>query len=69
MLSSKTYKMLKNILLTLTIMLSSISFAKSDLSTDNVITAINCGGDSFTDSKGVFYEKVFFSFLKILILG
>ena len=35
-----------------------ISFANADLSPDNVILAINCGGDSFTDSKGVAWEKV-----------
>jgi len=36
----------------------SIIQIKTELSTDNVIIAINCGGESFTDSRGVFYEKV-----------
>lgn len=31
---------------------------KCDLSADNVIVAINCGGDSYKDSKGILYEKV-----------
>jgi hypothetical protein len=35
-----------------------ISQIISGLSVDNVIMAINCGGESFTDSKGVYYEKV-----------
>ena len=59
MLSNKLSTMLKYSLLSLTLVLL-ISQTKSDLSPDNVIMAINCGGDSFTDSKGVFYEKVFF---------
>lgn len=58
MLSSKTSKMLKHSLLSLILILS-VTQIKSDLSPDNVIIGINCGGDSFTDSKGVFYEKVF----------
>lgn len=58
MLLTNPLKMLKLTIFTLTIMLS-ISQIKSDLSADNVVIAINCGGDSFSDSKGVFYEKVF----------
>ncbi len=58
MLSSKTSKLLKCTLLCLTLAVL-IPKTKSDLSTDNVIIAINCGGESFTDSKGIFYEKVF----------
>ncbi len=30
-----------------------------ELSPDNVILAINCGGESFKDSRGIIYEKVF----------
>jgi hypothetical protein len=29
-----------------------------DLNPDNVVVAINCGGETFQDSKGVIYEKV-----------
>lgn len=38
--------------------ITQISLIKSQLSPDNVVFAINCGGDSMSDSKGVFYEKV-----------
>jgi hypothetical protein len=31
---------------------------KCDLNPDNVIAAINCGGEAYKDSKGVIYEKV-----------
>ena len=47
-----------NFLVLLSIFLISINQIKSDISPDNVIFAINCGGDSISDSKGVFYEKV-----------
>jgi hypothetical protein len=37
---------------------------KCDLSADNVVVAINCGGDSYKDNKGIIYEKVNFYFFK-----
>jgi hypothetical protein len=30
----------------------------SKLSKDKVLIAINCGSNSFTDSKGIIYQKV-----------
>ncbi len=33
-----------------------------ELNPDNVIVAINCGGESFKDSRGLIYEKVKFKF-------
>ncbi len=32
---------------------------KSEMLAENVVVAVNCGGDSFTDSRGITYEKVF----------
>ena len=29
-----------------------------ELNADNVVVAINCGGEAFQDSKGIIYEKV-----------
>ena len=49
---------IKNLLVLLAIFMISFNQVKSDLSPDNVVFAINCGGDSMSDSKGVFYEKV-----------
>lgn len=40
------------------ILLSAISSIFSELNPDNVIVAINCGGDSYKDSHGIQYEKV-----------
>lgn len=60
MFSSQTKHFIKYTLISLIIFISSIKEIKSDLNPDNVIMAINCGGDSFTDSKGVFYDKVKF---------
>ena len=34
-------------------------YVNSEMLAENVIVAVNCGGDSFTDSKGITYEKVF----------
>ena len=31
---------------------------KCDLNPDNVIAAINCGGEAYKDSRGIIYEKV-----------
>jgi hypothetical protein len=39
-------------------------YVNSEMLAENVIVAVNCGGDSFTDSKGITYEKVFI-YLKI----
>jgi hypothetical protein len=33
---------------------------KSEMSVDNVVAAINCGGDTYRDPRGIIYEKVFF---------
>lgn len=55
-----TIKNTKNLKISFVLLIITLSFIqiKSDLSPDNVVLAINCGGQSFTDSKGVFYEKV-----------
>lgn len=53
----KNSRMIKFTYFIITIIISLIQI-KSDLSPDNVLFAINCGGDSLTDSKGIFYEKV-----------
>ena len=34
-------------------------YVNSEMLAENVIVAVNCGGDSYTDSKGITYEKVF----------
>jgi hypothetical protein len=41
------------------LIISQILFTNCELSADNVVLAINCGGESFKDSKGIIYEKVF----------
>lgn len=32
--------------------------AYGEMLAENVVVAINCGGDSYTDTKGITYEKV-----------
>jgi hypothetical protein len=32
--------------------------AKCEMNSDNVVLAINCGGETYKDSKGIIYEKV-----------
>lgn len=49
---------LKNLIVIIGIFLISFNLIKSELSPDNVVIAINCGGDSMSDSKGIFYQKV-----------
>lgn len=34
--------------------------AKSEMLAENVVIAINCGGQEYRDSKGVVYQKVTF---------
>jgi hypothetical protein len=51
-------KNIKNLIVLISIFIISFNQIKSDISPDNVVLAINCGGDSISDSKGVFYEKV-----------
>jgi hypothetical protein len=46
-----------NIKFSLLILLALLSLILSDLSPDNVLIAINCGGDDFTDSKGIDWVK------------
>lgn len=31
---------------------------KAELNADNVVVAINCGGEEVRDSKGILYQKV-----------
>jgi len=62
MLISKN-KNIKNLLVLISIFLISFNQVKSNLSPDNVVFAVNCGGDSMSDSKGIFYEKVKLNFL------
>ena len=31
---------------------------RAELSAENVVLAINCGGEEFKDSKGIVYQKV-----------
>jgi len=64
MFSSQNKQIIRYTLISLIIFISSIKEIKSDLNPDNVIIGINCGGDSFTDSKGVFYDKVKLIFMK-----
>ena len=53
----------------ITILLTSSVFA--ELNVDNVVFAINCGGDTFHDSRGVEWEKVSFNFFitNFLLIG
>ena len=30
----------------------------SQMSSENVVVAINCGGNAYTDSRGITYQKV-----------
>jgi hypothetical protein len=59
LITKKQNQNIKNILVLISIFIISFNQIKSDISPDNVVFAINCGGDSISDSKGVFYEKVF----------
>lgn len=43
---------------TLLIFVICSSQIKSELSQENIVAAINCGGDSYKDSRGIIYEKV-----------
>ena len=45
-------------ILSLLLIAISIIQVKSELSQENVVLAINCGGDSFKDSRGILYEAV-----------
>jgi hypothetical protein len=36
----------------------SFNLIKAELNSDNVVIAINCGGEEVRDSKGVLYQKV-----------
>lgn len=31
---------------------------KCEMSSDNVVVALNCGGNTFKDSRGIVYQKV-----------
>ena len=49
----------KSFLLTLLIFQFMTTFLiKCDLNPENVVVAINCGGEAYKDSKGVIYDKV-----------
>ena len=41
-----------------------IKFIKAELNPDNVVIAINCGGEEFRDSKGILYQKVITSLIQ-----
>ncbi len=45
----------KILLIVLAILINSIT---SNINPENVVSAINCGGDEFRDSDGILYEKV-----------
>jgi hypothetical protein len=36
---------------------------KCEMTSENVMVAINCGGDSYRDARGIIYEKVFYKIL------
>lgn len=42
----------------LILILLQVFLINCELNPDNVLLAINCGGESFKDSKGILYEKV-----------
>jgi hypothetical protein len=44
-------------LLTMTFLLF-LSHMNCEMLAENVVVAINCGGDSYTDRRGITYEKV-----------
>ena len=50
--------MLKRIIIFLIFQTLSISLIKCEMTSENVIVAINCGGDSYRDTRGIIYEKV-----------
>ena len=50
----------KGILSISLLFLQTLTFIKSELSAENVVIAINCGGDEYKDSKGITYQKVNF---------
>lgn len=58
--------MLKQSFLIIIVLVSMIHI-KSKLTKERVLFAINCGGNAFTDSKGIFYHEVrkIFSSLKL----
>jgi hypothetical protein len=35
-----------------------LSALNCEMLSENVVLAINCGGDTFTDQRGITYEKV-----------
>jgi hypothetical protein len=39
----------------------------SNVNPENVVAAINCGGEEFRDSDGILYEKVMFYNIRITI--
>jgi hypothetical protein len=45
----------KLLLIVLAILINCIS---TNVNPNNVVSAINCGGDEFRDSDGILYEKV-----------
>lgn len=51
--------MLKQSFLISIVLASIIIQIISKLSREKVLLAINCGGNSFTDSQGIIYQKVF----------
>jgi hypothetical protein len=48
---------MSNKLLIICLSLFSLTIA-SNMNSDNVVVAINCGGEKFKDSDGIEYEKV-----------
>jgi len=39
------------------LILTLINFCKSEMKAENVVLALNCGGESFTDSRGIQYKE------------
>ena len=35
-----------------------VKLIKAELSAENVVIGINCGGEEYKDSKGIVYQKV-----------
>jgi hypothetical protein len=50
----------KKVLSTITILANLILHFQSKLIKENVVMAINCGGDEYVDEDGIVYEKVNF---------
>ena len=49
---------MRNIYAFLILFSISLAFIKCEMSADNVMIAINCGGEAHKDSRGILYEQV-----------